>query len=374
MNGDASKDTDWNERHTYYYEAMMRDVLDPLKSLELMAINKNVPDDKLQKKWRLIVKKYEEGSGAASHDQAVPTDLAEFQKWTGIHVNIESIKELYRTKACNPRLAAAVSDVTIQPPPPVKPTPPPAPKPPVAAPTPPPVLAQPPVTKPPAPPQPPSPPPPQNPVSPPVAQTSAKNISFAVLVVDKQGKPVPNVNITLSGPTSGSGVASKGIAVFKNFPEGTYQIKISANSYTSLVMPLSVVPDMGGELAGMTGITILLEKAKISYNLTGTQWKFTFTPSGAKHPIDFFVTFQQAQPGTIRGSYLQLPQIKRIKHSYIEGSQSNNVIDFQIFYTNNGKKYFPAWRTKMTISPDIKTMNGVLQDFQPRQITALRLK
>jgi hypothetical protein len=87
-------------------------------------------------------------------------------------------------------------------------------------------------------------------------------VDFAVLVVDKHGTPVANANIQLSGPASGGGTAPAGQLNFNGSPEGTYEIKVSAKDYITESMPLTVSADMGGEIGGVTGVTILLEKKK----------------------------------------------------------------------------------------------------------------
>lgn len=85
-------------------------------------------------------------------------------------------------------------------------------------------------------------------------------INFAVVVVDKHGTPIPKVHIQLSGPASGSGVGAAGQVIFEGFPEGTYTIKVQAKGYVTDITPITVVPDMGSEVAGLTGVGIILDK------------------------------------------------------------------------------------------------------------------
>lgn len=90
----------------------------------------------------------------------------------------------------------------------------------------------------------------------------AKNINFAVLIVDKEGKRVENVTIQFFGPMKATITTPSGTAIFKGFIEGTYGVKVSAKNYVTLTEPITISPDMGGEVAGMTGVTMLLEKGK----------------------------------------------------------------------------------------------------------------
>lgn len=85
-------------------------------------------------------------------------------------------------------------------------------------------------------------------------------VDFGVFVADKHGSAVPNVNIELAGPAASKVFAPGGMAIFHAVREGTYSIKLSAPGYVTEVMPLTVAPDMGGEVGGVTGVSILLDK------------------------------------------------------------------------------------------------------------------
>ncbi|MFA6610285.1 MAG: hypothetical protein WCT15_05505 [Candidatus Omnitrophota bacterium] len=94
------------------------------------------------------------------------------------------------------------------------------------------------------------------------AEQVESKVDFAVLIVDEKGAPVDGANIEISGPVSGGGVAPHGQADFKGFPEGSYEIKVSAKDHISEAMVLKVSKDMGSEIGGLTGVTILLGKKK----------------------------------------------------------------------------------------------------------------
>lgn len=119
-------------------------------------------------------------------------------------------------------------------------------------------------------------------------------INFAVVVVDKEGHPVPNANIQLSGPASGGGVAPAGQLNFTGFPEGTYAIKIQAKGYKAEQMPLTVEADMGAEIGGQTGVTILLEKE------TPPKQPAPIQAAGVPSPSDEFVGTWQGESRIIR--------------------------------------------------------------------------
>lgn len=208
--------------------------------------------------------------------------------------------------------------------------------------------------------------------------TNVKNITFTVMVVDKQGKPVPNVSITLSGPASVSVVAPSGTATFNNALEGTYSIKLAAKDYVTVVQPLTVTQDMGGTINGVTGVTMLLEKAKVTnFNLVGSQWKVTFVPNGGKinDPVLYYITFLPAQSGTINATFYQPRHKEYTNVIYILGTQSGYDIDYKL-YSHNQKgswKNWSNWETKLTISPDGRMMTGVTIDYHPQNTTAVRI-
>lgn len=97
--------------------------------------------------------------------------------------------------------------------------------------------------------------------------TAGGNVSFAILFVDAHGTRIPNVNVQLSGPGQASGVAANGVINFDNLPEGTYSLTAQAKGFKSETMPLTVVPDMGGEIGNVTGVTVLMEPLPGTVNI-----------------------------------------------------------------------------------------------------------
>lgn len=97
---------------------------------------------------------------------------------------------------------------------------------------------------------------------PPSKTALTQGIDFAVAAFDKQGIAVQNVLVEISGPMSGSSVGPDGTTVFKGFQEGTYRLKVSAKGYITVVMPVTVTSDMGADINGYTGVSVLLEKGQ----------------------------------------------------------------------------------------------------------------
>lgn len=108
---DPDRGPDWEDRHTYYMEAMLRDVLGPLRTLEERAADPSVPMSDLRGRWNSIKRAFERGSGSASH--AVPADLVEFERWSGCRVVLSDVEHLYRSGACGARLKELFEGATL---------------------------------------------------------------------------------------------------------------------------------------------------------------------------------------------------------------------------------------------------------------------
>lgn len=112
-NGDSDRSAAFNDRHTYYFEAMVKDVLDPLRELEQKAADPAVPEAELRSRWTQIRRAFERGSGTASGLYAVPDDLAEFERWSGCRVDLGDVAALYRSGACGDRLKSLFDNTFV---------------------------------------------------------------------------------------------------------------------------------------------------------------------------------------------------------------------------------------------------------------------
>lgn len=86
----------FNERHATYYEAMLGDVLDPLRALEERARGGSARDEDLRAEWRRIRASFEQGAGRLNPLYAVPDDLAVFAAWSGCFVDFAGLERAYR--------------------------------------------------------------------------------------------------------------------------------------------------------------------------------------------------------------------------------------------------------------------------------------
>lgn len=77
------------------------------------------------------------------------------------------------------------------------------------------------------------------------AKPAPATVTFIVSVVDEKGAIIPNSNLQISGPSSGSGTNPSGNFSLNNFPEGNYLIKASAKGYVSSEMQVIVKKGMG---------------------------------------------------------------------------------------------------------------------------------
>ncbi len=94
-NRDRDGTDNWNERHTYYFEAMLRDVLDPLRKLEEDARRGGATDEALRARWQRIRARYQEGAGPLNSAMPVPEDLPTFAAWSGCHVGFAALEQAY---------------------------------------------------------------------------------------------------------------------------------------------------------------------------------------------------------------------------------------------------------------------------------------
>lgn len=127
-------------------------------------------------------------------------------------------------------------------------------------------------------------------VADPTPITPPETASFAVLALNQEGKPVLNIKIELSGPKALTVAGASGKYFFKDLPVGTYGVKIIADGYKTNQMPLTVEADMGGEVDGKNGVTILMEKKPAAplkpAAVAGSSWDlFTGTWEGTSRVV-----------------------------------------------------------------------------------------
>jgi mannose-6-phosphate isomerase-like protein (cupin superfamily) len=71
------------------------------------------------------------------------------------------------------------------------------------------------------------------------AAPTTGTVTFAVLVSDASGAPIPDVNITLTGAAERTGRTESGRAVFEKLPAGAYRFRFDKDGYISLERELT---------------------------------------------------------------------------------------------------------------------------------------
>ncbi len=64
--------------------------------------------------------------------------------------------------------------------------------------------------------------------------TTVTTVTFAVVVSDASGAPVPDVNVTLTGPTDRTAHTEGGRLVFEGLPAGAYKFRFDKDGFLSL--------------------------------------------------------------------------------------------------------------------------------------------
>jgi hypothetical protein len=59
-------------------------------------------------------------------------------------------------------------------------------------------------------------------------------VTFAVMVSDTSGAPIPDVNVTLTGPAERTGRTEGGRVVFEGLPTGAYKLRFDKDGFVSL--------------------------------------------------------------------------------------------------------------------------------------------
>lgn len=86
-----------NERHTEYMKYMLG-ILQQLMRIEKAVKNKEMTAEQIKANFKLLEKKFAEGS--PNSFEATPRDLKEFSAYTGFHVNLKEIFDLYKKGTC----------------------------------------------------------------------------------------------------------------------------------------------------------------------------------------------------------------------------------------------------------------------------------